>query len=62
METKSGSLAVNPKDDIIFCIIYFHQIHLLCNALPIDKITGGCVGIANCALLFSKERKTKLLS
>lgn len=58
MEMKSGSLAVKLKKDIIFC----YQIHLLGNALPIDKITEGCVGIVNCALLFSRERKTKLLS
>lgn len=44
METKSASLAVTLKDDIIFCIIYFHQIHPLCNALPIDKIMEAVLG------------------
>lgn len=62
METNSALLAVNLEDDIIFCIIYFHQIHPLCNTRPVDKIIGGCVEIANCALLFCKERETKLLS
>lgn len=61
METKSAYLALKLKNEIIFCIIHFHEVQPLCNAFAMDKIVGACVGIENYVLL-SRERETKLHS